>query len=92
MPSPKLADMGSGAQRGGASLTVSLTEQGKEDACFSCFCKLIVSAARSGASCGQHPAWQMGHWELRLSPQLSALFLACAPSASTANLLGIHSP
>lgn len=29
---PKLADMGVGAERDGASLTVSLTEQGKEDA------------------------------------------------------------
>lgn len=66
---PKLADMGVGAEHDGASLTVSLTEQGKEDACFSFFGKLIVSAARSGASCGQHPAWQMGQWECRVSPQ-----------------------
>lgn len=34
---PKLAEMDVGARRGRASLTVSLTEQGKGDACFSCF-------------------------------------------------------
>lgn len=91
LPPPKLADIGAGTQRGGASLTVPLIEQGKEDACFSCFWKLVVSVAKSGASCGQHPAWQMGQWEFRVSLQLSALFSACAPSASTAHLHGTPS-
>ena len=60
LPLPKLTEMGAGAQCGKASLT----EQGKEDACFSCFGKMIAPAARNDASRGQCPAWQLGHWGL----------------------------
>lgn len=48
LPLPKLADMGAGAQCGRASLTVPLTEQGKEDALFF----LLLKADRL---CSQEP-------------------------------------
>lgn len=79
LPLPKLTEMGAGAQGGEASLI----QQGKEDACFSCFGKMIAPAARSDASCGQCPAWQPGHWGLAEFSAASIFLCLCIRSLNS---------